>query len=469
MEISAFPVCSQSDCNPPAAIKGFGSHSVSRHRKLWVKILVGLFSVVCFSLTIPRLRAGEQTEKSATSAQSPAASLLSQADQILQQMSKMTGLPIRGTLKKQIVSRPEVNKLLTENLHRESTPHEMHVEEATLKAFGLIPRDFDYEKFLLNFYTEQAAGFYDPHTKTMYMADWIPANTQEMVLAHELTHALQDQNFNLEQFMRAERANDDIESARQAVVEGYATAAMFQRVLGSVSLASLPSFDALVGPSVRQQMQGFPVFAKAPFFLRMQALFPYIQGTSFIEKALQKGGWKSLNSLFISPPASTKDIFDPTAYFNHQPLAGIQFPAQTPLDSTPGLTKFDANTVGELGFDAMLGQFLSEEKAQAVSSQWLADRYVVYENSAQQTYALVACSRWESSDAALEFFRDYHSLLIQKYPELSPDSRSTSDQLIGHTSSGKIILLRSGNEVRWAEGVPDGKVDEMIKWLDSLQ
>jgi hypothetical protein len=395
-------------------------------------------------------------------------SLLAQADQVLEQMSKLTGLPIRGPLKKEIVSRPEVLKLLTQNLHREYTPKEIHDEEATLRAFGLISQDFDFEKFLLNFYTEQAAGFYDAHTQTMYIADWIPADTQGLVLAHELTHALQDQNFNLERFMRAEKANDDAEAARQAVVEGYATAAMFQHVLGSVNFASLPSFDALMAPLIAQKMQQFPVFSRAPFFFRMQALFPYIQGTSFIGKGLAAGDWKSLNALFTAPPSTTREIFQPQAYFDHQAISSIRLPASTPLDSVPGLSKLDENTMGELGFYELLGQLLSEEKAKAITPQWVADRYIVYENSAKQSYALVARTRWETPDAALAFFREYHALLAQKYPELAPDPRSTADRFIGRASSGEVIMLLAGSEVRWAGGVPENKVDDMIEWLTSM-
>ncbi|HVA02015.1 MAG TPA: DUF6782 family putative metallopeptidase [Terriglobia bacterium] len=407
-----------------------------------------------------------------TSLESPAAnpqSVLAQADSIFEQMSRITGLPIKSPLKKRIVSRPEIRKFLIGNLHAEYTPQEIHVQEATLRAFGLVSRNFDLEKFLIGFYTEQAAGFYDPRTKTMYLADWVPADTQQMVLAHELTHALQDQNFNLLRYMHAVKSDDDAEAARQAVVEGYATAAMFQRMLGSTNLAVLPSFDTLIGPLIHQQMAEFPVFSNAPLFFRLEALFPYIQGATFIEKGLKKaGGWKELNTLFTSPPTSTKAIYQPDVYFGHMPLPKVQLPARTPLDSVPGLAKLDENSLGELGFNALLGQFLSEERAKSVSADWLADRYMLYEDGAKHSYALVARARWANPEAALTFFRDYHAVLVQKYAELSPDARSTPQCFIGHTSSGEVILSRAGDEVRWAEGVPANKVQAMMKWLNSL-
>lgn len=395
--------------------------------------------------------------------------VLAQADSILEQMSRLTGLPIKAPLKKRIVSRPEIRKLLLHNLQTEYTPHQIHVQQATLQAFGLVSRSFDLEKFLISFYTEQAAGFYDPRTKTMYMADWIPADMQQMVLAHELTHALQDQNFGLQHYMQAVKNHDDAQAARQAVVEGYATVAMFQRMLGSASLATLPSFDTLIGPLISRQMAEFPVFSKAPFFFRLEALFPYIQGATFIGQGLkQEGSWKALDRLFTQPPTSTKAIYQPNVYFHHESLPEIHLPARTPLDSSPGLAPLDENTLGELGFNALLGQFLSEARAKAVSADWLADRYILYENSAKQDYALVARSRWANAEAALAFFRDYHAVLLQKYAELAADPRSTPECFIGHTASGEVIVLRAGREVRWAEGIPPGQVPLMVKWLKAL-
>ena len=396
------------------------------------------------------------------------ADLTQQADEILEKMSKLTGLPIKEPVNKKVASREEIRKLLIHNLHTDYTPQEIHIQEGTLRAFGLISRDFDLQNFLISFYTEQAAGFYDPATKTMYIADWIPASMQQMVLAHELTHALQDQNFGLEHYMKAVQNDSDAEAARQAVVEGYATAAMFQDVLGGMPLSSMLSFTAVMGPLIRQQMAEFPVFSKAPFFFRLQALFPYIQGAGLIEKGLSQGDWKSLNELFTSPPSSTKAIYQPDVYFDGTHLPSIQLPHKTPLNSVAGIKMLDENVMGQLGFNELLGQFLSEDKAATDCAGWMGDRYIVYEDPAQRSYALVVRTRWASPDAALTFFRDYHEVLARKYPELSPDARSTAEQYIGRTASGEVVMLRAGHEVRWAEGVPANKVDAMSKWLNQL-
>jgi len=300
--------------------------------------------------------------------------LLAQADEVLQQMSELTGLPIKSALKKQIISRAEVEKYLAENLRAEMTPQEIHIQEATLRVFGLVPPDFNLEKFLISFYTEQAAGFYDPHCKTMFIADWVEPDMQRLVLAHELTHALQDQNFDLEKFLKAVRPDDDASSARQALVEGHATAAMIQQLIAPMKLEDMPSLEPLMAQVIHQQYEEFPAFNRAPFFFRFQALFPYIEGMGFMQRGLEAGGWKRLNSLFNDPPNTTKEIFEPQAYFEKQQLPKVSLPHPAPLARIPRLDFLAENTMGELGYYAVLGQLISEDEAKSVATGWLADR-----------------------------------------------------------------------------------------------
>jgi hypothetical protein len=398
--------------------------------------------------------------------------LLGQADEVLQQMSELTGLPIKSRLNKQVISRAEVERYLADNLHAEMTPQEIHIQGATLQAFGLVPPDFNLEKFLISFYTEQAAGFYDPHRKTMYIADWVEPDMQRLVLAHELTHALQDQNFDLDRFLKAERSDDDATSARQAMVEGHATAAMMQALVEPIKLEEMPSLEPLMAQVIHQQYEEFPTFDQAPFFFRFQALFPYIEGMGFMQRGLQDGGWKRLNSIFSDPPHTTREIFDPQAYFEKQPLPKISLPSSAPLAGLRGLNFLAENAMGELGYYALLGQLISEDEAKSVATGWLADRYLLYEKSAGASagasrYALVSRTRWSSPEVALAFFRDYHSILTHKYPELVPASRSSSDLFVGAAASGQVIVLRKGDECLWAEGIPAAQSDAMLNWLNS--
>ena len=397
---------------------------------------------------------------------------LAGADEVLGEMSRITGLPIKAPLKKKILGRPAIEKYLTENFHAEYTPEQLHAQEATLRAFGLVSRDFNLEKFLIAFYTEQAAGFYDPRTKTMNIADWVPPDMQAMVLAHELTHALQDQNFDLDKFLHANPDNDDETSARQAITEGHAMAAMMQHILGPVELTSLPSLEPLMASVVDQQLNEYPAFSNAPFFFRLQALFPYLQGMSFMQSGLAHGGWKTLNSFFTDPPTTTKELFEPEIYFNHKSLPQVSLPKPAPLSGVPGLRLLAQNTMGELGYYALLGQLISEDEAKKVALGWLADRYLLYEYSgktdAAENFVLVARTKWSDAEKAHSFFRDYQTILQKKYPGLAPDARSGDDLFVGNVGANRVIVLHKGDEVLWAENISAAQTDAMLNYLKSL-
>ncbi len=395
--------------------------------------------------------------------------LLTQADEILAEMCKITGLPVKEPLKKRVLSRAEIRVFLEETLAAEYTPEEIHKEESQLKAFGLVSQEFDLKEFLLVFYTEQAAGVYDPRRKTMIIADWTAAEMQRMVLAHELTHALQDQNFNLTEFMRAVRGNDDSTAARHALMEGHATAAMMQVMLGSVPISALPSLQGMMEGVIHQQFAEFPAFTKAPYFFRVQALFPYIQGLGFVQRALQvEGGWEKLPTVFERPPMLTKEIYEPKVYFDAKPLAPVSLPRPPALERVADLRLISENTFGQLGYFSLLGQFISEAEAKTIAPNWLGDRYIVYENKSAGRFALVARTRWSGPEQALAFFRDYHTILTKKFPELAPEPHSTPDRFIGTSATGNVILIRKGDECRWAEGDPADITDAMLKWLESL-
>ena len=127
--------------------------------------------------------------------------LFHSVDEILAFDSKQTGLPIKKEVKRRLTSREEVVSYLTKHMNDEDTQR-LRRSELVLKKFGLLPREFDLEKLLVALLREQVAGYYDPKTKTVNLLDWVPVEEQEPVMAHELTHALQDQDVNLQKWMK---------------------------------------------------------------------------------------------------------------------------------------------------------------------------------------------------------------------------------------------------------------------------
>ncbi len=152
---------------------------------------------------------------------------------------------------------------MIQEMNEDKDPAERYAGARSAEAFGLLPKGFDLDSFMIDLLTEQVAGLYDPKAHEFYVADWIPITDQRRVMAHELTHALEDQHFEIESWVKAARPNDDSELAREAVLEGSAMAAMVEYLLqgSGRSLQDLPDIDPamLIG-----DMDETPMLKKAP-------------------------------------------------------------------------------------------------------------------------------------------------------------------------------------------------------------
>ena len=155
-----------------------------------------------------------------------------------------------------------------------------------------------------------------------------------------------------------------------------------------------------------------------PTFSASRLSSPTCKAWALSKPACKLGGWKDLNVLFEHPPEATKQIFEPQTYFNHQAFPQIALAHPPALEGVAGLRFLSENAMGELGYYSLLGQLISEDEAKTLGPAWLADRYLLYERSGGNDYTLVARTRWTSPETSLAFFRDYHTILAHKYPEL---------------------------------------------------
>ena len=248
--------------------------------------------------------------KPSPSAAAANADFAAAADEVLQQMSEITGLKLRTPLKKSLRSREQIRAYVINEMNEDKDAAERYAGQRSAEAFGLLPKGFDLDSFMVDLLTEQIAGLYDPKAHEFYVADWIPAADQKMVMAHELTHALQDQHFQIEDWAKAARPNDDAELARESVLEGSAMAAMVDYLLQGTgrSLQDLPDIDPsmLIG-----DMESTPMLKKAPPFLKDALIFPYLDGLNFSAAVLRPEGWSALSGYFRE--AAGIDAADPAS------------------------------------------------------------------------------------------------------------------------------------------------------------
>jgi hypothetical protein len=348
--------------------------------------------------------------KSATNAEFGAA-----ADEVLAQMSQITGLKLRAPLKKTLRSRDEIRAYVIREMNEDKAPAERYASSRSAEAFGLLPKGFDFDSFMVDLLTEQIAGLYDPKSHEFYIADWIPPSDQRMVMAHELTHALEDQHFHIEAWVKAARPNDDGELAREAVLEGSAMAAMIDYLLDESgrSLKDLPDIDPsmLVG-----DMGSTPALKKAPSFLKDALVFPYFAGLTFSADLLKTAGWSGLPGVFSRPPVSTQQIMHPALYHSGKLPSEITLPELGRLLG-PEWARLEENVMGEFGWKEVLKQFLDEDRAKSLAAAWEGDRYVVYEQKRTKRLVLVSRLRLSSTAQSARYFGQYSEALEKKYEQ----------------------------------------------------
>ena len=374
-----------------------------------------LISVLLVTFCIAGLAVAQQSAAPPTVASSKASAsdFADAADEVLAQMSEITHLPSRAPLKKSLRSREQIRAHVIQEMNEDKNPAERYAGARSAEAFGLLPKGFDLDSFMIDLLTEQIAGLYDPKAHEFYVADWIPITDQRMVMAHELTHALEDQHFAIENWVKAARPNDDSELARDAVLEGSAMAAMVEYLLqgSGRSLQDLPDIDPsmLIG-----DMAETPLLKKAPPFLKDALIFPYIDGLTFSAAILKPSGWEGLPAIFTKPPVSTQQILHPALYREGKVPNPVSLPS---IDKAlgPEWTRLEDNIMGEFGWKEVLRQFLDDSRAKSLAATWDGDRYLVYEHKQTKRLVLVTRERLTSQEQAERFFGQYSEALEKKH------------------------------------------------------
>ncbi len=395
--------------------------------------------------------------------------LFHSVDEILLFDSKHSGLPITKEVKKRLTSRDEVVAFLTKHMKDEDVKR-LQRSELVLKKFGLLPRDFDLEKLLVSLLREQVAGYYDPKTKTVNLLDWVPADQQEPVMAHELTHALQDQAINLNRWMKKgdkdlgeirkdptpeDIENDEIDDSREAVVEGQAEAMMLEYELAPLgkSIVDSPELVETMEAQMSDGTDDSTVFKDAPIFLRESLTFPYSYGLSFIVSLMEKGGkQKAFADVLANPPYSTRQIMQPETYLSGEKIEPM--PVANFKHDFKDYLKFDIGAMGEFDVAVLIEQYAGKKVSDRLYPEWRGGYYFAArpKKDAAAPLGLFYASRWSSEEKASEFAEIYALSLAQRYKKPVEVGSGTLPPSEPHGASSKLAILPGRHEWNTEEG-----------------
>lgn len=291
-------------------------------------------------------------------------------EQILQ-VEESRGLPFLEiptvTILDEAAFTARVNATLEEDLDEE----EVAGQEAMFTLLGMLDESYDLYQLLVDLYTEQVAGFYDTEAKELVVPASVDGITplQEVVIAHELTHALTDQHFDVtdEYTRRVDEGVVDDASAMLALLEGDAT---YQQFLHLESLdpaeAAAAALEALAADS--------SVLRSAPMWIQRDLSFPYEQGLVFAGALIADGGLKRVDEAYQEPPVSTEQILDPNKYFRGE----LPMPIDALTVDLAGWEMFDEATMGEWGVRLLLMETLAPGDLVQVAAGWGNDTYRVF-------------------------------------------------------------------------------------------
>jgi len=353
--------------------------------------------------------------------------------------ARIRGLAFKEPVVYDVLTRAGIKKVLLGKIAEQYGDDAFEQVRLGYVALGLVPADYPLKERYIDLLGEQVAAFYDQHMHRLYMFEdaTLDASQNRVILSHELTHALQDQHFNLSKLPLELKDNDDRALAASALVEGDATLEMNQFFSQDLSLKGVGQNIAAMFTQSLDQIQA------APRILRESLLFPYTAGLQFcMTLQMQGDGFQGISAAYQRPPASTAQILHPEKYFaNEQPIA-VTWP-----DLTASGQKLGAdNVLGELGTRILLTDWADAAAAPKIAEGWRGDRYLVF----NQGHALVWRTVWAGPREAEQFVAAAKQMLAKRYgaqplPEESKDGVKTID----FKGSQRTLKLIAPKENEW--------------------
>ncbi|MFO0983984.1 MAG: hypothetical protein U1E76_20070 [Planctomycetota bacterium] len=393
--------------------------------------------------------------------------VLDMVSSIAERIAEIRGRPFKHPVDAGIRTREQLTEFMKRQFEKDLPPAEARKFELRLRHLGLWPADLPVAETMVSFLTLQVGGFYDPETKKLYCITSKLGTLQQIVMAHEIHHALQDQYTDLQKFYDDVKQDEDRLAARQAVVEGDAqfmsTLYMAQNALEIAG--SLSSNDPrAVGKLVMEQLLSL---GAAPPVLSEIMTFPYLQGAELVGAVKNKLGFDGVNGLFVSPPVSTEQVLHPDKY-----LSGGDPPVElVPPDVSsvlPGYELVDRNTAGEL-MVSIWGKLTGQDPVRALrgSRGWGGDVYELWSRGRSDATLLVWWSTWDTERDAVEFVD-----LARKCLRLrrgADDGQARLEEVDGSVrlagGYGRSTIERHGSDVLLIDGAIDRaeQLAELVK------
>ncbi|MFQ5747138.1 MAG: hypothetical protein ACE5HF_07975 [Gemmatimonadota bacterium] len=365
---------------------------------------------------------------------------------LLPEMERRSGLPLRRPVRLGVRSREELEAYLTRELGRQLPADRVEGMVRVYARLGLVPDSLRLEPLLRALYLEQVVGYYDPAADTLFVVEGVASQQLEAVLAHEIVHALQDQYMDIDSVLQALEEDNDRGTAARAALEGHATYAMLEWQLAQVTgrdadLRDFPALQEILADNpLAAAGVDMPVLEKAPAVIRESLLFPYLGGLAFVQGAWRLEGTKT-PPLADRLPESTEQVLHPERYVSADRDApeAVRFLGPPPA----GWSEVATDDLGEFEIRLFLREHTGRpEEAKEAAAGWDGDRYRLLDGPGGE--ALVWVSLWDTESDAEDFAARARQALAARYAASGGEDaagRRTRVELRNADGRSAVLLL----------------------------
>jgi len=337
------------------------------------------------------------------------------AEEIAPKVEEIRGLKFKRAVPVKLVDDAAARAHFKSRLARLWPKSRMRVEQTVYAHLGLVPATTDMEAALFSLLEEQAGGFYDPESDAFFVLNDMPRSSAPLLMAHELTHALDDQHHDIDKLIEKVKEDEDRMAVVGAVVEGSGMAVMSGFLVREIQAGRMTQ-EALMDLAQSEAGKAEKLRA-APELLQRTLLAPYLLGQSFVLRGDPLGAIKGvqpadLDRLFRDLPASTEQLLHPEKYWEGDKSDLPRAVAIPDLSKHlgDGWSLAGRGTLGELVIAIMTGSEAVDLMSAAsgspalwtnqAASGWGGDTWHLY--SRGESHVTLLVTRWDTEADAQE-------------------------------------------------------------------
>ena len=362
------------------------------------RILAGVAAGLLVALAAIGIMAGEESNTAPERSGGPSVRQVARRVELIREL-RFEHLPrIRE------VSAAEARRTGLRELDRQVPPARQRTDERLLRMLGFLPASAGLRAVLGEVLSGEVGGYYVPRTDTLALVRGSGLGPfADAALAHELTHALEDQHFGIDQGP-ADSLLDDRLAALTALHEGTATIAMVEYVV--LTQGGGRDLPPAVRREVLDALEGLalPVSSGLPRYFREALVFPYSAGAAFVDGIEGAGGWAAVDRVFRrGAPASTEQVMHPEKYEAGEEPMPVRLGAYR--DTLPPAARVVSQGVlGEFDTAQFLRTGNRRERAERAATGWGGSRFTMWRLPAGGDVLAVRWT-WDTPRDAAEFER----------------------------------------------------------------